>query len=339
MIGIGDITNAKLKVGDVDVLAAYVGDIKVYGSNGGSDVDYSQQYLTFNVLDDNGATFYWYDNDVNNNEVEYSTDNGTTWTTLIPNYQTESFPKGTKVMWRGDCIPSPKQEGGGAHYYGGIGYFEGDGEWSVEGNPMSLLDSTGFRTLTVLPNYAFTYLFSPLEGAVADYARGYEYKLVDITNISLVATTMTPSCYEGMFRGTGIRSIPNDLLPATTLADYCYRGMFNHCEYLEDVSNLVLPATTLAQYCYYTMFYGCVRITTARVLPATTLVAQCYGRMFRNCTNLNYIKCLATDISASQCTAIWTEFVSLTGTFVAANGTSWSRGTSGIPTNWTVQYV
>ena len=57
-----------------------------------------------------------------------------------------------------------------------------------------------------------------------------------------------------------------------------------------------------------------------------------------NCESLNYIKCLATDISATNCTNGWVSGVAATGTFVKASSmTSWTTGTSGIPTGWTVQ--
>jgi len=60
--------------------------------------------------------------------------------------------------------------------------------------------------------------------------------------------------------------------------------------------------------------------------------------MFDGCTSLNYIKCLATNISSSSCLNNWVNNVSSTGTFVKnASMSSWSTGSSGIPTDWTVQ--
>jgi hypothetical protein len=85
------------------------------------------------------------------------------------------------------------------------------------------------------------------------------------------------------------------------------------------------------------MFLGCTALTQAPDLPATTLAEDCYYDMFRNCSNLNYIKCLATDISATKCTYIWVDSVSSTGTFVKDVDTSWTTGTSGIPSRWRVE--
>ena len=85
------------------------------------------------------------------------------------------------------------------------------------------------------------------------------------------------------------------------------------------------------------MFSGCTSLTTAPELPATTLAIGCYLGMFNNCSSLNTVKCLATDISANNCTNTWTYGVSATGTFIkSANMSSWTTGTSGIPSGWTV---
>ena len=151
----------------------------------------------------------------------------------------------------------------------------------------------------------------------------------------LPATTLANNCYAGMFYTcTSLTTAPE--LPATTLAEGCYGYMFCYCTSLTEAPEL--PATTLATYCYYEMFFDCTSLTTAPVLSATTLAEMCYQSMFEGCTNLNYIKCLATNISANNCTTSWVTNVASNGTFVKdANMTSWTTGSNGIPTNWTVQ--
>ena len=153
---------------------------------------------------------------------------------------------------------------------------------------------------------------------------------------ALPATTLAQSCYSEMFLGcTSLTTAP--ALPATTLADYCYSSMFDTCEGLTTAPS-ILPATTLAEGCYDYMFSYCTSLTTAPELPATTLTDYCYDYMFDGCTSLNYIKCLATDISASECTTRWVNGVASTGTFVKnPNMSSWTTGTDGIPSGWTVQ--
>ena len=135
---------------------------------------------------------------------------------------------------------------------------------------------------------------------------------------------------------TNIVNVDSNFLPATTLANYCYSSMFGGCSNLTTAPEL--PATTLANSCYDSMFENCSSLTTAPELPATTLAESCYYYMFNDCTKLNYIKMLATNISASGCLNNWVKGVSSTGTFVKnATMTSLPRGTSGIPTGWTVQ--
>lgn len=105
-----------------------------------------------------------------------------------------------------------------------------------------------------------------------------------------------------------------------------------------NAENLIMPATTLTERCYYQMFSGCTSLTTAPALPATTLATTCYQGMFYGCTNLNSITCLATDIPTSNCTQNWVKGVAASGTFTkAASMSSWTTGTGGIPSNWTVQ--
>lgn len=151
----------------------------------------------------------------------------------------------------------------------------------------------------------------------------------------LPATTLDMSCYNNMFNGcTSLTTAP--ALPTTTLADSCYGYMFDGCTSLTTAP--ALPATTLINACYGGMFNGCTSLTTAPELPATTLAEYCYFEMFNGCTNLNYIKCLATDISATNCTYKWVNSVSSTGTFIKNPSiSSWTTGTSGIPSGWTVQ--
>ena len=110
--------------------------------------------------------------------------------------------------------------------------------------------------------------------------------------------------------------------------------MFQNCTSLTTAPQL--PARTLKQTCYMSMFNGCSKLTTAPELLAPTLAQGSYWYMFYHCTKLNSIKCLATNISANNCTKEWVSGVAASGTFTkAASMTSWTTGTSGIPSGWT----
>lgn len=176
--------------------------------------------------------------------------------------------------------------------------FTSTGSFDVEGNIMSLIYGGNFSGQTALTqSYTFNSLFNGCN------------RLVSAANL---------------------------ILPATTLSVNCYRDMFLNCSSL--VAAPELPATTLIEACYQGMFYQCSSLTTAPELPAATLVNNCYTQMFDGCSSLNYVKCLATNISVSSSTSYWLRNVSSTGTFVKASSmSSWSRGTNGIPSNWSVQ--
>ena len=127
-------------------------------------------------------------------------------------------------------------------------------------------------------------------------------------------------------------SAENMILPATSVPESGYRAMFSKCTTLTVAPQL--PATTLGTQCYYYMFEDCA-ITTAPDLPAQTLVSQCYASMFQGCSNLNYIKCLATNPTTAICQN-WTSGVASVGIFIKDENVTWSRGASGIPTNWNI---
>ena len=151
----------------------------------------------------------------------------------------------------------------------------------------------------------------------------------------LPATTLALGCYMSMFnKCTSLTQAPE--LPATTLANNCYLSMF---AYTPLTQAPVLPAMELAEGCYNRMFAYCTSLTQAPVLPATTLVKNCYNYMFAYCEKLNYIYSIAEYNISGECSNNWLMYVSETGKFIAKKGTNWTRGVSGIPENWTVQYI
>lgn len=160
--------------------------------------------------------------------------------------------------------------------------------------------------------------------------------IMSLIHYSCPNTIPNAYCFNGLFQSTTITSAANLILPATTLTDHCYAWMFWNC------SNLVtppqLPSTTLATYCYFAMFFGNSSLTSAPALNAATLLDYSYAEMFDGCSLLNSITCLATDVSATHSTYYWLNDVAQSGTFTKDSSmSSWTTGTSGIPTGWTVQ--
>lgn len=177
--------------------------------------------------------------------------------------------------------------------YNGTKIAGGTAEVKVYGNIMSLLDETGFATLSDPITLPSTNTFKSLF---------YWYdKLTDASGLKLPATTLADNCYEDMFNGcSALTAAPE--LKAETLADYCYHTMFFDCIALTTAPE-VLPATTLKNNCYMNMFQGCTSLTATPKLPATTLVTNCYTNMFNGCKSLTtaYVKAAYTTTN-SECT-------------------------------------
>ena len=309
------------------------------------DCLYASSYFTITSLSNNN-NIYWLNAGPSvagyARGIYISTDNGQTWTNKLSQRNRISIATlntGDKLLIRGTQT----------NYYASYrNYFDSDGEVELSGNIMSLLYGDDFADKTELTAInTFRGIFGGLKVVNAEnlvlpattlttgcYMEMFSACASLITAPRLTAPILEPQCYYEMFNGcTSLTTAPT--LPATTLASDCYGYMFYGCTNLVNAPEL--PATTLASYCYQYMFQGCTSLTTAPELPATTLANSCYYEMFYKCTKLNYIKCIATDISASDCLINWVYNVASTGTFVkAASMTSWTTGSSGIPTGWTV---
>lgn len=225
--------------------------------------------------------------------VYYSTDQinwtsmGSTSTTGI----TVTIPANTKVYFR---ATADTWSSNNTNYHN---FFDISGNCTVGGNVMSLIYGNNFANQTAFPNNSKCNLAEILAGN-------------PIINASLL------------------------ILPATTLTESCYYGMFINCYNLAAAPEL--PATTLARQCYQLMFAHCTSLTTAPVLPATTLVDSCYSSMFGSCYALNTVTTYADDISATNCLSNWLLSVAATGNFYNYGSASYQIDSgNGIPTGWT----
>ena len=308
-------------VGSTPAQAIYLGSTLIWPTTP-SEHDYSKDYFTIVSLEDNNDIGWKTQDNTIKKSISVSTDNGATWLSYNPSTtgsKLATLNNGDKLLIKGNNI-----------WYQGSGvsriYFTSTKNFNIEGNIMSLSYGDNFYGQTSLDetvNWHFKNIFFGCT------------KLISAENLILPATTLAYGCYESMFDGcTSLSKAP--ILPATKLASSCYSGMFAGCSSLTKAPDL--PVTTLANSCYDGMFVGCSSLTTAPELQATTLANQCYKYMFHNCKSLNYIKCLATDISATECTSAWLADVSSSGTFVKdASMTSWTTGSNGIPSGWTIQ--
>lgn len=231
--------------------------------------------------------------------------------------------------------------------------------------------SQNFLPATTLSDECYQNMFqgcrylvnAPALPATTVKSKSYYYMFQGCTSLvnapALPATTLNKQCYNSMFQGCS-SLVNTPALPATTLADLCYQFMFKDCSSLVDAPEL--PATTLADYCYSSMFYGCTSLVNAPELPAETLTLTCYNSMFQGCTslvnapelpaetlttncyanmfkecaNINNIVCKArTNINTTNLKD-WLTSASKFGKFYKYADSSFTRSTSGIPTDWTV---
>lgn len=289
--------------------------------------------------------------------VEYSLD-GRNWTRLTVDDTTQSLTTptiqaGGKVYWRGSGIQYMTSDSRTNNYFNKTSYFSSSNRFDASGNIMSMLYADDFEGKTAFPGTSNQYYNI---GAMFQHC---EF-LVHAADLLLPATTLKHLCYTGMFfYCTMLVDAPS--LPATVIsnANYCYRYMFQGCSSLitppdlshvtttarsglyamfngcSSLTTVTLPqASHLMQYCYYDMYRGCTSITSADLSSARTIDTHACENMFYGCSSLSYVKCLATDISATDCLKNWLGGVSNTGTFIQAEGVTWTRGASGIPTGW-----
>lgn len=276
------------------------------------DHDYSQDYLTFEALEDGTFSF-------TNNDLYYSTNNGTSWKSLAAGTETELISKGAKVLWKRDSNIINKGKNGG------IGTFSSTNKFNISGNILSLLINTfkngdvlgnGSRTsndnTTEFNNYALYKLFSNCKNLISA-------ENLILPNKTLYGADWTPGMYSALY--------------------YCifiYSDMFEECTNLI-LPPKILPATVLSKSCYSGMFKNCVSLIKAPILPAQNsgYGDYCYQDMFMGCTSLKYIKCLANNFS-NQELLNWVKNVSETGTFIKNKDAVWDIGINGIPAGWEV---
>ena len=270
---INDTDSGLIRIGNVDEAVStstYIDGIEVvqYYPQDVKKTDYSKEPLTFNILSDGAINWTTSDSSLTKT-IEYKLNDGE-WTHITSNTEPSApaivVTRGNKIQFRGNNA----QYATNGSSYNTFG--SSTAKFEVEGNIMSLIDSTNFKNnLTISSDYAFANLFRECAN------------LVSAENLVLPATTLAKNYYQNMFIGcSSLTSAP--VLPAATLAPNCYADMFNGCKSLTKAPKL--PATTLAQGCYSSMFNGCTSLTVAPDLPATTLAGGCYASMFFSCTSL-----------------------------------------------------
>lgn len=339
-----------MKLGTIDIKKAYFGTNELTSSNAylgtepiipASPAGYD--YLTFTSLQ-NGSTVK-FSRSIYQTSCEYSTDNGTTWKT--GNGELVTLNSGDKVLYRGTTISASNTSNTS---------FITTGQFKLSGSIMSMYNKNPNDT-TISTDYAFVSYFIN------------QSAIKDISELLLPATTVSQSCYQGMFMNcTGLTSIssgfsipavanssctnmfygcnnltsvPVDMLPSTTLATQCYCNMFRNCSKITQVPDL--PATSSAIGCYQSMFEGCSSLVESpKIWLRETSSSQCLQLMFSSCTKLNrvYLRVYSGDSFSNS--AYWLDSVANYGYIIVPAYNSnykysgFPSGLSGLPSTWGV---
>ena len=193
-------------VGSNQASAIYLGSTLIWPTTPPPH-DYSHDYFTIEALGPGILSCYI------SNSIYYSLDNGNTWRTLSSSGDIH-LNTGDKVLFKNNLIN---------HYLSDV---YSTCNINVYGNIMSLIYGDNFVGQSIIfARYQFANMFN------------INTNLKNASNLILPATTLTESCYKGMFSGcTSLITAPE--LPATILVDSCYEEMFKGCTNLSYIKCL-----------------------------------------------------------------------------------------------------
>ena len=159
-------------------------------------------------------------------------------------------------------------------------------------------DNTNFGYFDSTESYYYNFFSG--DSACRFNVYGNIMSLLDSTGYTTASTLESAYTFYQLFSDCdGLVSAKDLVLPATTLVLGCYYGMFTNCTSLTTAPEL--PAITLADACYNNIFTNCTSLTTAPELPATTLASGCYYGMFNGCTGLTSAPELPATTLAANC--------------------------------------
>lgn len=246
-------TPSALYFGTSAATKAYFGTTEVFS---GGSIDYSKEYLTFEIL--TGGTINWYVNSSDASKsktISYSKNNGA-WTAIASTTGSGvsfNVDAGDIVRFKGDTAGT----GDGVIDSGAYSSFKNSTAYfNVYGNLLSIANSTGYTSGVTLSN-SFKSLFITTNVVSAEHL--------------IVPSAITVDFeLRSMFNGCTYLTMAPEL-PATSLTYSCYNSMFSGCTSLTTAP--VLPAPSVPQYGYYQMFFGCAQLNYVKCL-ATSLTGQ-----------------------------------------------------------------
>ena len=186
------------------------------------------------------------------------------------------------------------------------------------------------RSITTTPNLPAT---QSANGAYQSMFSGCS-GITTVGTISLTDASSTNAC-KGMFSGcSSITTIPQ-INMSDLSGEFSCEQMFYQCTQLQ--SSPISTITAVGQRGCYQMYYGCTALTNPPVIRTGGFENNlAFYNTFRLCSNLDHLTYLSTDTLSSNHTD-WLRQVKSSGVFTGIDGVNYTRGNSGVPTNWTLQ--
>jgi len=197
---------------------------------------------------------------------------------------------------------------------------------------MSLINGDNFQS-----NYNFTSGTFNLCGLFYGVT-----KIVDASNLILPATTLTVSCYNGMFRGCTNLVYGPKQLPALSVPQDGYSSMFESCTSLVEGPNIL--ATSVSGSTAFNRMFCMNRnskvtsaMTKSPILRVTnpSAYSNVYQQLFCGNGSITEVTVLAegTNLSFSN----WLNYCGGSGVVKKLSATTLTSGSSGVPSGWTTE--
>lgn len=328
MNGLDLSTISDVYVGSTQHNSIYYGSTLVWQRGGGTIVhDYSQDYFTIESLQDGNEIKMQRNKTPNNPVLEYSLDNGQTWTSITINGAKTfaTINTGDTILFRGNNTKL-------ATAWDAYNKFNTTKQFKVYGNAMSLLNGNNFISNSTLDSGGYN-LCGLFYGVTT---------LVDASNLILPATTLYTSCYNGMFRGCTNLEYGPKLLPSLDVPTDGYSSMFEGCVKLIEAPEILATSvsgnTALNRmFCMNRNSKVTAAMTKGPVLRITNPLGHnnVYQQLFCGNGNLTEVTILvqATNLTFSN----WLNYTNTGGVIKTLSGTTFSSGVSGLPSGWTTQ--
>lgn len=319
-------TISSVYVGSTQYSSIYYGSTLIWPT-GPQPHDYSLDYFTIESLQDGNEIKMQRNKTPNNPVLEYSLDNGQTWTSITIN-----GAKTFAIINTGDTILFRGNNAKLATAWDTYNRFNATKQFKVYGNAMSLLNGNNFVSNSTFDSGGYN-LCGLFYGTTT---------LVDASNLILPATTLYTSCYNGMFRGCSNLVNGPKLLPALNVPADGYSSMFEGCVKLvegpEIKATSISGATALNRmFCMNRNSKVTAAMTKSPILRITNPqdYTNAYQQLFCGNGNITEVTILAQGNSLSF--ANWLNNTNSGGVIKKLQATTLASGNSGVPSGWTTQ--